>query len=270
VSTEQKTSNPTEPRITAGSAIENEIPAYRAISPGAVAALILGMMSVLSFAYPYFLILPVLAVLIGFRADRKIQRLPDMLTGRGIAQAGVGLGLIFGLCSVSIDGVQGFLRKNQAKQCALEYLDHVKKDTIEQLMWLGQAPARRASTTPEAMAEELRKNPEGEQKFEMQFAGVRGLKQAASAPGSEVHFEGIETHGLDGLTPYAGAVFDVHVPNAPTPEQKENSAFVLMKAAQNPKTTRYEWYVESVQYPYKRASYTTPTKPVDDGHGHGH
>jgi hypothetical protein len=252
---------------TTAPAIENEIPAYRAISPRAVAALILGVLSVLAFADWRFLVLSALAVVLGWTADRNIQRWPDVLTGRRLAQAGVGLGLIFGLTSVSIATVQGMIRKNQAQAHAKEYLDHVKKDTIEQLMWLNQPPTARANSTPEAIAERLRKNDESKQRFEMEFAGVRALQAAVHEPGAEIHYEGIETHGEDGLSPFAGALFEIHNDQAKKAENKERHAFVLMKAAKNPKN-QYEWYVESVQFPYKKKSFALPDKPVDDGHGH--
>ena len=46
------------PESNPASAIENEIPAYRAISPLAITSLILGALSILSFAHWFFLVSP--------------------------------------------------------------------------------------------------------------------------------------------------------------------------------------------------------------------
>ena len=83
-----------QPRPVASTVIENEIPAYRAISPLAVLSLVLGLLSLLCFTDPSFLVVAALAVTAGLLADRKIQRMPDVLTGRRLAQAGVALGLL--------------------------------------------------------------------------------------------------------------------------------------------------------------------------------
>jgi hypothetical protein len=95
------------------------------------------------------------------------------------------------------------------------------------------------------------------------------VKKALALPGSEIHYEGVETHGMDGLNAYAGAVFEIHAPKAELPEERERFAHIVMKTAKNPKTNKDEWYVETLVFPYKRASFTMPEKPVDDGHGHG-
>jgi hypothetical protein len=261
--------NAAAPAAASSSAIENEIPAYRAVSPRAVAALICGVLAVTSYAHPYFLVFAVLAVLLGISADRKIQRMPDVLTGRRLAQAGIGIGMIFGLTALSISTVQGFVRKKQAEQCAREYLDHLKKDTFEQLAWFGQSPVGRSRTTPDQLMEQMSKDSEHREQAEGRLMGVRQLKKAVDEPGAEVHFEEIESHGEQGLDPYAGAVFDVHTPNAKDPEERERHALVSMKAAKNTKG-QYEWYVDSVIFPYKKATFSGPVEPVDDGHGHAH
>ena len=113
---------PLEPKPTslqadslAASAIENEIPAYRAIAASAVVALILGVASILCFVELVFPAARRTGSLVGFTADRKIQRFPDLFVGRGMAQAGLGLGLVFGLTAVTIGTAQSFLLAKQAK-----------------------------------------------------------------------------------------------------------------------------------------------------------
>src|SRR3954469_19234646 len=58
------------------SPIENEIPAYRAISPMAIGSLVLGLISALSFADTTFLAASVLAVAAGIYAQWKIRKMP--------------------------------------------------------------------------------------------------------------------------------------------------------------------------------------------------
>ena len=70
------------------SAIENEIPTYRAISPMAVVALICGIIALLSFAHPAFLLSAGAAILLGILADRKIRLVLDEAARRWLGDAG--------------------------------------------------------------------------------------------------------------------------------------------------------------------------------------
>ena len=133
----------TNPESKPASAIENEIPAYRAISPLAITSLILGALSILSFAHWFFLSFAVAAVVLGFLADRKIGRFSDVLTGRGFAQAGIGLGLIFGLAAVTTSAVQGYLRTSAATRFATAYAQVLQDKSLEDALWY-QAPPEAA------------------------------------------------------------------------------------------------------------------------------
>ena len=114
MATDHKSSNVlSEP--TESSPIENELPAYRAISSRAVLSVLCGILAVFSIASPFFYIFAVLAVVLGFTADWNIQRYPDILTGRGLAQTGAALGLIFGLSIFTVSSVQGYIRTRNAE-----------------------------------------------------------------------------------------------------------------------------------------------------------
>src|SRR5579875_3187357 len=67
------------------SAIENEIPTYRAISNRAVFSVICGVLASFSFADLIFLVFAVLAVVLGVTANLAIKRKPDLLTGTRLA-----------------------------------------------------------------------------------------------------------------------------------------------------------------------------------------
>ena len=75
----------------------------------------MGRYPYLSFANPFFYVFAILAVGVGIWAHRAIRRFPDMLTGQGLANAGIGLGLVFGLASGTIATVQYVVRSKQAR-----------------------------------------------------------------------------------------------------------------------------------------------------------
>jgi hypothetical protein len=251
-------------------AIENEIAAYRALSPGAIVALVCGVLSILSFASYDFLAFSVAAIVLGVLADRKIQRLPEILTGRGLAQAGVGLGLMFGLTALTVTTVQDFMRARQAKTFAHTVENLLKEGTYDQLLWYSQPAVVRAKNTPEKLLKDMSKDAQSAMSLGERYGALKMLNDNLKAPENEVHFKGLEGHGEDGLDSFAAALYEVHFPKAEKPEDKERYALAVIKGVKS-KTGALEWYIESVQYPYKPKSLSGPApKAVDDGHGHAH
>ena len=258
----------TNPESRPASAIENEIPAYRAISPLAITSLILGALSILSFAHWFFLSFAVAAVVLGFLADRKIGRFSDVLTGRGFAQAGIGLGLIFGLASVTTSAVQGYLRTSAATRFATAYAQVLQDKSLEDALWYQAPPDERKKKTSDQIAKEMKEGMPDPGAFEMQTASLRQLKtRLEKDKDTKLRFSKIESHGVDGLTTFAAALLELTEPDAKHAHGDE-FAMVVMKA-DNTKG-RYEWRVDEIQYPYKPATYVPAAKPVDDGHGHAH
>ena len=78
----------TEPADAA--VIDNELPAYRAISPGSIVSVVLGIASVFCFTDLWFLLVVAAAIAIGLLSLRKIRRLPEVLTGAAYARTGIG------------------------------------------------------------------------------------------------------------------------------------------------------------------------------------
>jgi hypothetical protein len=267
VSTEPNTTTQTSTTIPT-SAIENEIPTYRAISPEAVLSLICGVLSLFSFAHWLFLSFAAVAIVLGVLADRKIVRLADVLTGRGIAQAGITLGLVFGLASITTATVQDWILVREAQKFARTYHDVLEKGTLEQALWYGQAPPVRSGKTPEEIADELRKSMRMGGMLEMENATLAKLRSRVHDDKADVHFSKIEVRGKEGLNVFAGALYELH-PSAGKPiPDSERFALVLIKGmVQN---RRYDWWVERIVYPYTPASYKPVDKPADDGHGHSH
>jgi len=248
------------------SVIENEIPAYRAISPGAVVSLVFGILAVLCYASVGFLAFAAVAVVVGFLSDRKIARMPDVLTGRSIAQAGVGLGLVFGLTSLTITTVQSYIREVEAKKFAKLYEKVLLKGSVQDVFFYQQKPELRKSTTAEKMFKDMTAKGGDARMMEMSTTSIREAKNAISAPGAETHFSRIEGTGDDGNTLYATALYEIHNDKAPPPALKHQFALAVLKG--NKTGGKYEWWVEELRFPYTPASYVPVDKPVDDGHGH--
>jgi hypothetical protein len=253
------------------SAIENEIPTYRAVSPGAVVAVVLGVLSVLSFASWWFLAVAVLAMLVGWLSDRKIQRFPDHWTGRGLAQAGFGLGLIFGLTSVALATVQHTIRSTEAKRFSRQFEQVLAKNNVDEWIWYKQPPRYRAAKTVDQMLEEKKKSNVPPGMNDMAEAPYHTLKDKLASQGAEVHFRGLEFQEPQELNVVAGAMFEVHDPNAAKPEDRESFALAVLRGIPNDVTGKLEWMVEDIKYPYNPKSYVVPQKPVgEEEHGHPH
>jgi len=250
------------------SAIDNEIPTYRAISPQAVFSLILGFLAILSFAHWIFLTCAVAAVILGILADRRIVRENDVLTGRGIAQAGIALGLIFGLSMVTVTAVQNWILVSQASKFAKTYEGVLEKGSFEEAIWYGQNPPYRSGKTPQEVMTEIKASRKGAPMFDMEQAALIRLRGRLNEGGAEIHFSRIEQHGKEGLNPVAAALYELHPGGSQPLPEEERFALVLLKSMKH--NRRLEWWVERVAFPYTPDSYKPTVKPADDGHGHAH
>jgi hypothetical protein len=270
VATDYKTSKvETEPAES--SAIENELPTYRAISSRAVLSILCGVLALFSLAHPFFYVFALLAVLLGFTADRNIQRFPDILTGRGLAQAGVAMGLSFGLGVFTITTVQGFIRFRNAANFAQYYADVVKTKGVEYLIWLELPPLQRKSLEPEEAMEKMRTTRKQDiAMYEARTGPFRHLKKRMdSTEDQDIHFVKIESEGTEGLTIVALALFEIHgTPTKDFPDEKQYALAVMKGTKEGGKG--YEWWVDELRFPYRPSTAAIPEKPVDDGHGHAH
>jgi len=270
VATDHKSSNVlSEP--TESSPIENELPAYRAISSRAVLSVLCGILAVFSIASPFFYIFAVLAVVLGFTADWNIQLYPDILTGRGLAQTGAALGLIFGLGIFTVSSVQGFVHARNAESFAKNYAEVFKTGDLAHLLWLEIPPVQRKKVSAEDVMEKAQSAKKKEaMMYEMKNGPLRNLKKRLDASkDQEIHFVKLEGEARDGLTLVALALFEVHGPESKDFPKKEEYALAVLKGTSE-SGKGYEWWVDDFQYPYKPATAALPEKPVDDGHGHAH
>ena len=260
------------PSPAASTAIENEIPAYRAISPLAIVSLILGLLSLLSFTDAWFLALSGLAVVAGLLADRKIQRMPDVFTGRRIAQAGMALGLIFGLSSITVGVVQSYLRKTEVSRFGRMYAELLEDGSVSACTWYRLSPYGREEMDPESTLDELKEQrangPPG--LGDNEEAVIEQIKtRLSTAPEAQhVHLDEVEQHGIDRLEPFAILRLRLEGPASGKYPEVEYAMLFIKGSDRDGKRN---WWIDQFVYPYNPGSQVVKTaKPADDGHGHAH
>lgn len=266
------------------SAVENEIPTYRAISPLAIGSLFFGLLSILCFASLGFLIAAALAVLLGTLAARKIKLQPDILTGRGYAQLGIALGLICGLSATTYTVTQDFLLRRQAvKFMQGELIPTIADGDLNGVLWYKAPPDRRRSMTPEQVRKAMdNPNATGTAYIEAQTSGaVRLIQDLKKWTGAVVEFGGIESIGREDTKPVAVALVRIRWPEsheaasgddhdhaAPGTESRGDFAAFTLKSQQQNNSRSLSWWFDECYYPYAPESYQPKAKAVDDGHGH--
>jgi hypothetical protein len=252
-------------------AIENEIPTYRAISSLAILSLILGLIALFSLIESFFIGVAVLAVAAGLYADWKIRRLPDVLTGRTLAQAGVALGLIAGLGAVTLGYIQSFIRDREAAQFARQYAQILKNRSIAECLFYRLPPEARKDSSPEAAMDQFQKMSRRDPRmFQEQVRPMDELKKRlAKSSDSRVVFDQVEATAVEGFDTLARVRLKVEAPGDGT--LGENYALLLLKGKPG---RPYQWSLMRMDYPYvpgrKGGADPFPgTEPIGDGHGHG-
>ena len=74
---------------------------YRSLTAESVGSLILGFLSILTFVSMLFVVFPIMGIVLGLTAIRKILRATQELEGMGIATAGVGLSAILAVAGMT-------------------------------------------------------------------------------------------------------------------------------------------------------------------------
>lgn len=260
------------------SPIENELPTYRAISNLAVFSLICGALSSFSFASLNFLALAVLAVVLGALANRAIQRAPDTLTGAGLANAGIGMGLVFGLIVVTYSSIQYVTIKRSASQFGTQYAQVLKTGTLGDALLLGEPGDKRKGHTGAEREKEFEQMKQKERMMmEQKLGPMLNLRKALSAKNAEIRIVGIEKQGVDDSIPgdhlYYYALVHYQIEGAVPPPgvpHTEGSLHAMALLKGQREGGHFDWWVDDTRFPYIPESYQFESKPVDDGHGHAH
>lgn len=271
------------------SAIENELPTYRAISPLAVGSVVLGLVGGLAFANLMFVAASVLAVLTGGLALWRIREQPEALTGRGFAQTGIVLGLVTGLSSVTIDFTQNFMMTRAAESYVRdEIVPILAARDLNGALWLKTHPDQRRGMTPEQVMEMYRQRNESDpMSFQMAAGKVLSLhKMLEDQPDAKIVFERIEHSNFDGLTPVAVGLLRIDglkQQGEAHAEDDDHDHSLAVKVGPETPGREYvgvmikavgdagnqSWWVEDYVYPYQPDTLKEKPKPIDDGHGHG-
>ena len=251
--------------------IENEIITYRAISARAVASLVLGLASVFCYTSLYFLLVAGAAVLFGLAAHRAIRRVPDILTGVGLANAGIGLAALFGGTSTAMVVVEDYRLTQEATRFSQNYAKVLKDGSIAEAAWYKQSADYRKEKSPDDVVADMRKQrngPTGQNVFETETAEIKAIKERLAGPDRAIHFSRIENKVVEGLTHYANALLDL---DGPADKDRPAEEFALLEMIKRPGDGSGDWQVRAIRYPYKPASsgLQKEAKP-DDGHGHSH
>jgi hypothetical protein len=277
VASEQKISTLDIERESADSAIPNELPTYRAISTRAIFSVVCGVVASFTFAHPFFYVASVLAVVLGILAHRTIRQHPDMFTGSGLANAGIALGLIFGLTSASYTVVQTYVRTRQAEKFAKQYAEILESPTLANILLYSIHPDGRQTQSGEEIVQKLEStNARDKMSVDRKFGQTVALKKRLQSSKDEhVEFVRIESLGEDEgngieIPIYALALYELHGPGSKEFPEKQQHALAVLKGRLKGKT--YDWWVDDLRYPYTPQTFVPPTttKAPDDGHGHAH
>ena len=229
-----------------------------------------------SFAHSFFYVSAALAVVLGFLAHRTIRQYPDMFTGQGLANAGIALGLIFGLTSATYAFVQTYVRTHQAEKYAKQYAETLKSSPVADALLQTIHPEVRKDQNGDSILKKLESSsPRDRMSMEQKYGQLIALKKRLDTSKEEhVNFVRIEGVGDDEgngseIPIYAAALYEVDGPGSKEFPEKQQYAMAILKGRL--KGRQYEWWVDDVRFPYKPKSYEPPAaKPVDDGHGHAH
>jgi Domain of unknown function (DUF4190) len=272
VATDQTTTTLDTEKEPADSPIENELASYRAISLRAILGLVCGVLAVCSFAHPFFYVFSILAIGLGIMAHRSINHYPDMLTGHGLANAGIALGLTFGLIAGTVTSVQYLVRSNQARKFAKEYEQILQRHSLAEILRYKLPPnARKQRSEADVLKEYDQNLAKQKPMLEMKMGQMLALqRRLASSPDQKVRFVSIEGIGEDTSHPelqvFALGLYEVEGPPSKGFPHEHQHALAILKGVQEGR--HYVWWVEDIQFPYQPRTYVAAQAPVDDGHGH--
>ncbi len=257
------------------SPIENELPTYRAISPLAVGSLIFGLFGVLAFADLRFVVSAALAVLLGALALWRIRRQSDVLTGAGLAQAGLALGLIFGLSSVTITFTQNLLLTRRAEAFVRnEIVPVLNGRNLDECLWFKLTPTDRRGLSPQQARAKFAdpSHASDPMMFEMAAGSIVTIVRILNEqPQAKVVFDQVEKTSLDGITPVVQLRLDIegYKPNPKDTKSDDPSrSFVGIVLKSQGEGKNQSWWVDEYLYPYTPDSYQPKVKSIEEEHGH--
>jgi hypothetical protein len=227
----------------------NEIAAYRAISPLSTLSLIAGLGSILTFTSPYFAILGLLAIVLGLMAHRSIRKLSDVLTGEKLANVGIGLGLMFSLSALTLGFVQDRIVLYEASKFGRIFNEILQKGSTDDALFMKLPPAARKGKKAEVAVKEMVAQSRNPLERDQQQKSIQDVKARLNASADQViDFDGVIQHSVNGLTIYAFGRYKLHGP--PTKNYPNETQYALVKFQGVSEGSVYNWYVEEVTFPF--------------------
>jgi hypothetical protein len=264
VATEPQAASSTAPSWS-DSPIENELPTYRAISSWAVASLVLGLISLISFASLTFVAASVAAIACGAAAQRSVRRYPDLVTGTGLANLGITLGLVSGLAAPTLSTVQHSIIGRQAREYSTQLIETLESKGMAEAYWLGQHPQVRAQMTPQGLMTDLENTPEQEMAGpDTRLSSLRSISQRLASGDQHIHFDEIEGRGFSGITPFAYVRVML---DGPETDEFPAVQYALFRVEGTDYEGQRQWYIKDVVFPYESGS---RANVVESAHGHEH
>lgn len=131
------------PETLSGDAAERELLEYQQVSPAAVAALVLGLLSPLTFVSLLLLALPAAALAFGVAGIAAIRENPRGLSGAGLAVGGMALAAFFALAPLTHTFVRRQILSWQATQFTTGWVRLVNERKFAQAYELSRPAAER-------------------------------------------------------------------------------------------------------------------------------
>lgn len=279
--------------------LENELVGYKALSGAAIFSAIMGFLSLLMFVSYNFFFIPLIAVFFGIKALRNVKRFPEMYTGLKLAQAGIGLAVVFTLVSLSIGFAYQITLNKDVQAYGESLLDVLKTRRAEDILFLRVPESQRADLTPEKfMAQRLESGMEGKMAVETELKPIQAIITDRNLPGASLAFDQIELADYDKLTPFAYLRYSLTGGTAAPHDHKEGDGhdhkegdghdhkegdghdhgsgspdgdgpkYALFQIKAEKTKGKSSWYISEIIYPYKKGSAKPKVEAVDDGHGH--
>lgn len=126
---------------------------YRAVSPWAVLASILGVASPLAWVHPLLWVVPGLAIVVGASALVQITRNPTSLVGRKAAWFGLLAGVICGVAAPVSHAVHQIVAEREARRIGLLWLGYLCENEPQKAQQLLEHPRRRLPPDQDVWAE---------------------------------------------------------------------------------------------------------------------
>lgn len=114
----------------------NQLAEYQSISIAAIASLLLGAASLLSFISPLLIAVPIVGVVFSVVTMRRIEKSEGQLLGKRLALIGFALAMLFGVSSKAKTFVSAKLLEQQSQTCVASWVQLLQEEKFEAAMSL--------------------------------------------------------------------------------------------------------------------------------------